>query len=105
MTFSRNSNEGRIRMDWNEWNRNLQNRIGDPGTRYMLGLVYERVLDLAKQVDENNTILIQMANSMQAFVGLNEEFERRLQYLKRHVEGRTDGVSVESVPLTNDDLN
>jgi len=92
-------------MDWNEFNRQLQNRVSDPGVRYCLGLIYERVLDMAKQVDMAANVTMEMANTMQNFMQLNEVFDGRLRELKKHIEGGADGVSVESVPITNDDLN
>ena len=92
-------------MDWNEFNRQLQNRVSDPGTRYCLGIIYERVLDMGKQLDMCSEVLTQMAETMNNFVALNEVFDDRLKQLNKHVRGQEKGVSVESVPLTNDDLN
>jgi hypothetical protein len=91
-------------MDWNDFNRELQNRVSDPGLRYMLGFIYERQLDAAKQVDANNEILLALVNSMQNVVGLHEVFDDRVKALTKLVTGQTDGVSFESVPLTNDDV-
>ena len=90
-------------MDWNEFNRNLQNRVSDPGVRYCLGIVYERLLDLSKQVDMCAEICNQLADTMNGFVGLHEVLDGRLKELNRHVRGDVDGVSLRSVPLTNDD--
>jgi hypothetical protein len=91
-------------MDWNEFNRELQNRVNDPGLRYMLGFVYERQLDMAKQVDANNEILLALVTSMQNMVGLHEIFDDRVKALNKMITGQETGVSVESVPLTNDDM-
>jgi hypothetical protein len=90
-------------MDWNEWNRELQKRISDPGMRYMMGLIYERMLDLTKQVDANNELLLAFAETMKEFISLNEHLDNRVKGLTRMVTGRVDGVSVESVPITNDE--
>jgi hypothetical protein len=92
-------------MDWNEFNKQLQNRVSDPGTRYCLGIVYERILDIAKQMDMCASVVTEMASTMNSFVSLNEVFDERLKALNKHVKGQTEGVEVESVPLTNDDLN
>lgn len=92
-------------MDWNEFNRQLQNRVSDPGTRYCLGIVYERLLDVSKQVDMCSQIVNELANVMNNFVALNEVFDERLKTLNKHVHGVTDGVDLSSVPLTNDDPN
>jgi hypothetical protein len=92
-------------MDWNDVNRELQNRVSDPGARYMFGLMYERILDLTKQVDANNEILLALVDSMQNMVGLSEAVDGRMRELHKMITGREAGVSVESVPLTNDDIN
>jgi hypothetical protein len=90
-------------MDWNDFNRELQNRVSDPGTRYCLGLIYERLLDIAKQMDGASEVVSEMANMMQTFVAFSEAQEGKLKFLRDTVEGRVAGVSVESEPLTNDD--
>lgn len=87
---------------WNEFNKELQNRVSDQGLRYMLGLMYERQLDLAKQLDMCTEIINELANTMQGMVGLHEVLDDRLKMLNRHVTGREDGISVDSEPLTND---
>jgi hypothetical protein len=89
-------------MDWNDYNRELQKRVSDPGTRYMLGLVYERVLDCAKQVDQNNSLLLAFAETMQAMVNVNEETAAKVRGLQKAVSGQHDGISVESEPITNE---
>jgi hypothetical protein len=90
-------------MDWNEFNKQLQNRVSDPGVRYCLGIVYERLLDISKQMDMCASVTTEMAQVMNNFVALNEVFDSRLKELNKHVKGEVDGVSLESVPLTNDD--
>jgi hypothetical protein len=90
-------------MDWMTFNRELQNRVTDPGVRYMLGLVYERLLDVSKQTDAAGTIMLEMANTMNSLVGLNEHLDNQVKGLRRHMTGQVDGVSVESVPLTNEE--
>ena len=90
-------------MDWNEFNRELQNRVNDPGVRYLLGLVYERQLHMAKQVDACSSIVNELANVMSNFVTLHEVLDERLKALNKHVKGDTEGVYLDSVPITNDD--
>ena len=90
-------------MDWNSFNRELQNRVSDPGVRYMLGLIYERMLDLVKQNDQNSSLLLAFAETMKDFIAVNEDLDGRVRGLSRHVTGRVDGVSVESEPITNED--
>jgi len=90
-------------MDWNEFNRQLRHRVSDPGLRYMLGLMYERQLDMGKQLDMCSELINALANSIQGMVGLHEVLDDRLKLLNRHVTGREDGISVDSEPLTNED--
>jgi len=89
-------------MDWNEFNRNLENRVSDPGVRYMLGLMYERQLDNAKQLDMCTEIVRDLANTVGNVVGLHEILDDRLKALNKHVRGDMAGVDLRSVPLTND---
>ncbi len=91
-------------MDWISFNRELQNRVSDPGLRFMLGLIYERLLDQAKQMDMCAEVTNEMAQALNNFVALNEQFDGRLKALNTHVHGRAEGVSVESVPLINEDF-
>jgi hypothetical protein len=90
-------------MDWNEFNRQLQNRVSDPGTRYCLGIVYERLLDTVKQVDENNEILLQLVETMKDLIQVSASVDDRVKALRKQMSGQRDGVSVESEPLTNEE--
>jgi hypothetical protein len=91
--------------DWNEFNRELQNRVSEPGVRIILGFMYERILDISKQMDMCSEICQEMAKTMNNFVAMNEAFDEKLRILNKHIRGNSEGVSVESVPLTNDDFN
>jgi hypothetical protein len=88
-------------MDWNEFNRELQNRVSDPGVRYCLGLIYERLLDMTKQVDTSNEIVLALATNMQGLIGLSEIQDGRMRELRNLIQGQSDGVSVQSEPITN----
>jgi len=90
-------------MDWNDYNRELQKRVSDPGVRYMLGLVYERLLDACKQVDHNNELLLAFAETMRTLINVNEQMDGKIRGLDKAVRGQRDGVSVESVPITNEE--
>lgn len=88
--------------DWNDFNRELQNRVSDPGLRFILGMMYERILDLAKQQDETGDVLLALASTMQNMMGLSEMMDGKLEQLKKVMHGDTDGVDVRSVPLINE---
>ena len=91
-------------MDWNTFNRELQNRVNDPNLRFILGLIYERLLDMGKHVDSNANVLLELVGTIQNVVGLSSVMDDRMKQLYRQVNGRDDGISVESVPITNDDV-
>jgi hypothetical protein len=90
-------------MDWNEFNRELQNRVSDPGVRYCLGIVYERLLDVAKGQDMAGQCMLAMAETINNVIALNDVQEERLSDLRKHITGEYDGVELQSVPLTNED--
>jgi hypothetical protein len=60
-------------------------------------------LDVSKQTDANAQILVETVGAFQNMVGLNELLDKRVKLLHDTVRGREKGVSVESVPLTNDE--
>ena len=91
-------------MDWNTFNRELQNRVNDPNLRFILGLIYERLLDMGKHVDSIANVLLELVGTIQNVVGLSSVMDDRMKQLYRQVNGRDDGISVESVPITNDDV-
>jgi hypothetical protein len=89
-------------MDWNSFNRELQNRVSDPGMRYILGMIYERVLDTAKQQDEVASLCLEMSKALSSFVVVNEVLEDKVKHLQKTVSGERAGVELRSVPLTNE---
>jgi hypothetical protein len=90
-------------MDWNEFNRELQNRVSDTGTRYILGLIYERLLDISKQTDVAGTVMLAMAQTIKASIEATDVVDDRVKQLSSLIKGRSDGVSVQSVPLNDED--
>jgi hypothetical protein len=90
-------------MDWNEFNRELQKRVSDPGLRYILGMIYERLLDVANQQEANMSVTVALAETMQNFVSLNDLMMEDVKKLNKIVKGERDGVELRSVPLTNED--
>ena len=91
-------------MDWNTFNKELQNRVSDGGVRYILGIIYERLLDVSKQNDQNAEVLLAMTEVVNNVVGYNEIIDARVQDLRKAIRGVSEGVELESVPLTNDDV-
>jgi len=90
-------------VSWNDFQRELQNRVSDSGTRYMLALMYERILELSKSQDAAGNCMVAMAETMGNIVKLNDVQESRLQDLRKQMLGEHDGVQLDSVPLLNED--
>lgn len=87
---------------WNEFNKELQDRVSDPGMRFILGLIYERVLDLSKQQTQCGEAMLGMAQTLSNVVTLNEMQEVAVKDLVKALRGERAGVELKSVPLTND---
>src|SRR5262245_26971988 len=49
---------------WNQFNKELQNRISDAQMRYMMGLLYEQQLHILTQFDEMTNLMITFANTL-----------------------------------------
>lgn len=89
-------------MEWNEFNRELQNRVSDPGLRFILGMIYERVLDISKQQMQIGEALLGMAETMSNIVSLTDIQDERIKTVAKALSGERAGVELSSVPLTND---
>jgi hypothetical protein len=89
--------------DWNTFNRELQNRVSDPGLRYILGLIYERVLDLTTQQERNADMTLKLAEALTASIDLSDLVLQDIRALNKIVKGERDGVELRSIPLTNED--
>lgn len=82
-------------MNHMEFQRELNNRKIDPQTAYMLSLVFERMLQLSKDMDGATSIIAELANSVQSFANLHVHTQGQIKELLRR--GRPDGVEVQSV--------
>lgn len=78
---------------FNEFQRELQKRGIDGRNAYMFTLVYERLIETEKLVNQAMTVISGFATLLQGFTALREEDMRAMQDLKR----KTDGVDVMSV--------
>jgi len=61
----------------------------------MFAVIYERQIELSKQVDLCGKVMVELANSLKGFVDLHEQTQINLKKVMRG--GRPDGIEVESV--------
>jgi hypothetical protein len=90
-------------MSLNEFNRELGKSVEDERLRYILGLVWEGMVALAQQNEENAVVMLGLANSLQGLVQLHEHTQEGLNKVLRR--GQTDGVEVSSVLNTPETEN
>lgn len=82
-------------LTFNQFNSELEKRINDPQLRYMLGMMYEFIVECDKNNDIAAKLLTEQANIMAKFVGMTEVMGRDLRLLRqKHME---DGIEVKSV--------
>lgn len=80
---------------FNQFQKELQNRGIDPQTAYMFTLVYERLIQVAQEVQQCSRITLEVVESLQGVVALNEELHKRLNQVAKGMF--VDGINVESV--------
>lgn len=82
-------------MTFNEFQRELQKRGVQPAEAYMFTLVYERLIQVAKDVEDSAKLVVEVVNSLQGLVQLNEVTNRRINQVARGIFH--DGIDVQSV--------
>lgn len=82
-------------MTFNEFQRELQKRGIKPQEAYMFTLVYERLLQVSKQVEDNAQVVLSVVESLQGVVQLTDVMQRRLNNVARGF--MSDGIQIESV--------
>lgn len=81
---------------FNEFQRELQRRNISPENAYMFTLIYERLIHLAKEVEQTATAVLAMAETVTGFVELHERTQGELKKLRDH--NKTEGIDVRSEP-------
>lgn len=82
---------------FNEFQREIQRRGIDPQNAYMFTLLYERLIETEKVVDDAMKLMNHFAEMLAGFVQLREEDVKNIQGLQSKIAGRHDGVEVQSV--------
>ncbi len=86
-------------LTFNEFQRELQKRNIDPNTAYMLTLVYERLGETVRIVEEMAKLTETFADSVARMVIMNQADQKTMSEMakKLGMVGRTPGVEVASV--------
>ncbi|HEY6020881.1 MAG TPA: hypothetical protein VIY48_13570 [Candidatus Paceibacterota bacterium] len=88
-------------LDFNGFQRELNRRGIDGPIAIMLTMIWEQVLELTKQGDEGAKIMLQMAQSMEGILGIQENLKHDTDALRRRLGA--DDAMVASVPLREED--
>jgi len=94
-------------LDFNGYQRELQRRKVPENLAYLFTLQYEVIIEQQKQIDMLATLMGELTNSVQGFVNMREEDQRKFMEIGKRIGGfgRTDGVEVESVGYDPDPPN
>lgn len=87
-------------MNWNEFNKELRNRNIDPQQAYMFGLIYERQLEMAKQIDLAAKAVLEISKVVEKVVSVNVTMRNHIEALEK--SGRVEGVDVHSETILDD---
>lgn len=87
-------------MNFNQFQMFLRSKDIDGPMAVVLTQMYERILDIAKQTDQNAKICLQLAESMESVVSLHEHLRAGISDTRARL-GIDD--SVRSEPMTDDE--
>jgi hypothetical protein len=82
-------------MTFNEFNKELTNRIQDPNIRWFFAYMFEVLVSHNTQMDEMAGLLLNLAEQQSKFAEFNAITQEKLKRVERR--GRPDGIEVESV--------
>lgn len=88
-------------LTFNEFQRQIKNRGIDPQTAYMFTLMFEYIIELNKQGDEQASLMLNLFEQMQRVVELNKSTLDLANKVKR--QGKPEGVEVASVAYDPDE--
>ena len=82
-------------MTFNEFQRELQKRDIPEQLAYVLTMMYEQVVEVAKQGDSAAKIMLEMANTMENLTLLHHDTQKKVFEFRR--SDRDSGIDVHSV--------
>ena len=87
-------------MNFNAFQRELAKRNIEGPIAIVLTMMWEQILELSKQGDEGAKIMLQMAQSMDAVVGITGNLKGDIDSLSKRLGA--DDELLHSVPLRDD---
>lgn len=90
-------------MSFNQFTKELRDRGVDPRVAYFLSILYERQIDLGKQMEECAKICETLADATSKMLVMSQADQKHLSALIRQVNGhKADGVDIHTEHVTND---
>lgn len=86
-------------LSFNEFQRELRKRNIDGPIAVILTTMYEQIREQGEQLDQAAKLILELTNTVEGFVGLNEVMQGRVEQLSKRVAGEVDGVDLSSVHL------
>ena len=87
-------------MTFNEFTKELRKRNIDAHNAYMFGLMYERMMHMAQEIDMMSKVMLQITQSFEGFVELRDMDANLIAQLRKR--GQVDGVDVHSESVSDD---
>lgn len=84
---------------FNEFQRELNKYVTDQGLRYLFTLIYERLSENTRQIDETANLMITYAEALEKFANMHRQDQEIVGKLAKRaglIKG-TPGVNVDSV--------
>ena len=92
-------------LSFNEFQRELAKRVQDPQLQYILTLMYERMSENARQLDECASLLVTFANALETMTKMHQSDQGTIGELARRAGliTKPSGIDVASVAADPDD--
>jgi hypothetical protein len=88
-------------MNFNQFQKTLRDRGIDGPMAVILTMMYEQILENAKQLDACASVLIKVTDTVQNVVGLHEHLKAGIDDTRARLGIKDD--EVQSVPLTDEE--
>jgi hypothetical protein len=91
---------------FNEFQKELNKYVTDQGLRYLFTLVYERMSETARQVDQSVDLMVTFASALEKITHMHQSDQKTVGELARRAGliNKPAGVDVQSVANEPDDV-
>lgn len=89
-------------MNFNQFQKMLRDRGIDGPMAVILTMMYEQILENAKQLDACASVLVSVTDTVQNVVGLHEHLKMGIDDTRKRL-GIKDNEAVSSVPFTEEE--